>query len=200
MTKPLVPAYIWSGDNATWERVVNSLPPGIAIVNPNNGPGGVKDPVLSLRVNDLVARGWEVVGYVATGYLTRSISDIARDVTMWRFWYPKARGVFFDEIPNSGAQTLEALMALQSMGKRLGGSCIFNPGAPVPPRYLSVVKNSIFVTFEDTYANYRWEGAATPTDREAHLVYGVPAGVNLNIAAPYGFATTDVLPNPWDGV
>lgn len=198
MTKPLVPAYIWSGDDATWTRVMDSLPPGIAVVNPNNGPGGVKDAALARRVDALVAKGWEVVGYVATGYLTRSLSDIARDVTLWRFWYPKARGIFFDEIPNSGMQTLEALMALQSMGKRLGGSCIFNPGAPVPPRYLSVVKNSIFVTFEDTYADYAPTTATS--DREAHLVYGVPVGTNLSIAAPYGFATTDVLPNPWDGV
>lgn len=64
-----------------------------------------------------------------------------------------------------------------------------------------MLTESVIVTFEGARANYvnLWAASTGVTHpREAHIVYG--CGGERSILASYGYATDDVLPNPYDEI
>lgn len=196
MTKTLLPAYSWAGDSQAWSTIL-AMPPGIAVINPASGPGTKADSTVAERVNELVALGWETVGYVSTQYFNRPLINVTAEVTRWRSYYPKVKGIFFDEIPTPATGVLEAALAYEGIGSRLGGTTVLNVGAPVDARWYSVLKHSIIVECENSRAVYGTLTFRSPHERSAHLVYASPG--SHRVSAPWGYSTPDEIePNCWD--
>ena len=137
---PLVPTYIWPTDDEAYKRAISGYMPGLAIVTgDNSGPGTAMSNPLAERIQWLVDRSWQAVGYVRLDYMKRSILDITADVARWRVWYPKISGFFFDECPTMKAGALEAASALEALAMQHGSFCVFNPGAPVDSSWFDVL-------------------------------------------------------------
>lgn len=194
MTTTLLPAYPWEGDDVAFDAIL-AMPPGIAVLNPDSGPGAEFDPMVAHRRDQLLERGWEVVWYMRTDQLRRPLIDMTREVTLYRSWYARrwANGIFWDEIPPPQTGVLEALLPLEQIATRLGGRCIINPGAPVDARWFDVLQRSIIVTFEGYRTDYHPTGTAHV--REAHITH---SSDERSIVAPWGYATSDSPPNPYD--
>ena len=186
---PLVPTYIWPTDDEAYKRAISGYMPGLAIVTgDNSGPGNSQSEDLAVRIQWLVDRSWQAVGYVRLDYMKRPILDIAADVVRWRSWYPDVAGFFFDECPNMKAGALEAASALEALAMQHGSFCVFNPGAPVDNEWFDVLLRSTIVTFEGTAETYAHVNAQRHP-RAAHLVYAATRPVG--ITAGYGSTTTD---------
>lgn len=194
MTSTLIPAYPWEGDDETFDKIY-AMPPGIAVMNPDSGPGTAHDPMVTRRCDELTARGWELVGYVHTDWLRRPLLDMTAEVTRYRYWYPAIAGVMWDEFPGPATGVLEAALMLEGLSTRLGGQCVFNPGVPVDDRWFDVLERSIIVTFEGYRADYHPIGVAH--EREAHITH---SSDDRWIGAPWGYATSDTMPNPYDAI
>src|SRR5688572_2010115 len=95
----LVPAYFgpgaqWSALNRAAERV-----PLIAIMNPNNGPGAVKNNNYAGAINALKGSKGRVIGYVHTSYTKRAAEEVRRDIDRYYSFYD-IDGIFIDEMTN----------------------------------------------------------------------------------------------------
>lgn len=202
-----VPAYFYPG--SLWTQMENAAPTvGLAIVNPNSGPGVVQDPNYVAQIGHTRAAGIVVVGYVYTSYGTRSASAVQADVDAYYTWYG-VDGIFFDEVSTNCADQ-PYYAGLNAYVKTMGGQAltILNPGTLIPECFASA--GDILLNFEDTYANYLawtpmgWE-TGYPPSRFWHLVHGTsPAHMLDAIAlsktrnAGWVYITPDGLPNPWD--
>jgi hypothetical protein len=76
---------------------------GLAIINPNSGPGTSKDTNYANQVTTTEAAGITVVGYVATGYAgtvttSRTLAAAKQDIDTYYNWYPNSGGIFLDEV------------------------------------------------------------------------------------------------------
>mgnify|MGYP003578331757 CR=1 FL=1 len=101
----MIPLYTYPG--TTWDTVVatkNAHPsvPIVAIINPNNGPGDSKDTNYVTGIQKLQSAGVVVIGYVATGYGSRSSNTVQADINTYKSLYPQITGIFFDEMSNGG--------------------------------------------------------------------------------------------------
>src|SRR5262245_51659938 len=95
----VVPAYfypgsLWSSMNWAAGRV-----PLVAIMNPNSGPGTIKDPQYVAAVNSLRAAGGKVIGYVSTSYTARATNAVKTDIDSYFSFYT-VDGIFLDEFTN----------------------------------------------------------------------------------------------------
>ena len=75
----------------------------LAIINPNSGPGTIKDTNYADQVTQTEAKGIIVIGYVSTGYAgttdrTRTLDMVEKDVDTYYSWYPNIDGIFVDEV------------------------------------------------------------------------------------------------------
>ncbi|MDA4117181.1 MAG: spherulation-specific family 4 protein, partial [Thaumarchaeota archaeon] len=137
----IIPLYTYPG--STWAEVVavaksNKHVPIMAIVNPNSGPGTRQDGNYISGISYLQSAGVTVLGYVPTGYASRSISDVRASVGLYKRWYP-VDGIFFDEMPNASGQE-GYCSALGDHAKSLGFTrTVGNPGAPVPASYVGTL-------------------------------------------------------------
>lgn len=85
--KLAIPAYFYpSGDGTDyWNSIAKANRVGIAVVNPNSGPGSTSDSNYVKVITDSINAGHKVIGYVDTGYFgvtgrtTRSGSTSADD-------------------------------------------------------------------------------------------------------------------------
>jgi hypothetical protein len=113
----LFPFYIYPSKTVScdqWTSLISSLNahptlPFTIVVNPNSGPGGTLPdaeyqkclPTLRGTSNSKV----KLVGYVPTGFGSRSTTLVNADVTTYNNWPAsyKPDGIFFDEVPNDAA-------------------------------------------------------------------------------------------------
>src|SRR2546427_10152000 len=100
----IVPLYTYP-TSSTWDtmaKVKATYPsvPTVAIVNPDNGPGGAKDANYVSGIQKLQSAGITVLGYVSTVYTSRSSSAVKTDIDTYKSWYPSINGIFFDEMAN----------------------------------------------------------------------------------------------------
>src|SRR2546425_10637750 len=84
----VIPLYTYPTDGS-WAATLqarNAHPnvPIIAVINPNNGPGGSSDSNYVQGVKDFQAAGIIVLGYVATGYASHATSDL--DAQISSYW------------------------------------------------------------------------------------------------------------------
>lgn len=198
----LVPAYFGPWANTEWDALVG-MRPAIVVINPANGPGSAPHLGYRENVDRCRAFGAEVLGYVATGWLRRSIDEIAGDVENYASWYGTS-GTFFDEIPNGSARGRLGVLA------RLDGltgpqRTVFNCGQPVPRHWYRALPGPLWGTFEGGPAQLGATSFVGPPRRQLHLVHSVPASAKLAVSAELarrgvGFSciTADEMPNPWD--
>ena len=131
----IVPLYSYPGPE--WRRLVASKRshpdvPIIAVVNPCDGPGTNLDPNYLDGILCLQSAGIVVLGYVATGFGSRSLASVIGDIHAYRTMYPTT-GVFFDEMPNVHESGID-YSVLGRHARSLGVfPLIGNPGARLPP-------------------------------------------------------------------
>lgn len=224
----LVPAYFyptwWSG--SPWDQLNAAAAriPIEAIMNPASGPGPGPNSDYQFAVGQLRAAGGKVIGYVATGYGSRSAADVLAEVEAYLEWYD-VDGVFLDEMGNQdgGLDYGSVYAAIKAMGADL--HVVGNPGIPFAGVEAYVPAADTLVIFEGPLTNADPNGASfrsypnagpytglTPwflhygASHFANLVYDVPTPLRMAAAlikavaynAGYVYLTDDQLPNPWD--
>lgn len=125
--------------------------PTVAIVNANDGPGSSADARYSIGIDSLIGAGVRAIGYVSTGYATRSEAAVQADIDAWhRFYGSRITGIFFDEVASSAADVAyyNGLCAYAQQ-KGLAFSVV-NPGT-IPADGWSTTC-SVVVTFENPYS------------------------------------------------
>jgi len=131
----IVPMYGW---DAGWSELIHAKKenPGtkiIAIINPASGVGGGRDSHWVNVVNELQDAGIRVVGYIATSYAGRSISDIQNDIDHYYEWYG-VNGIFLDEVSTGNVDYYKTLRHYAEKPHGIQ-DVVLNPGAPVPSSY-----------------------------------------------------------------
>ncbi|MFN8514154.1 MAG: spherulation-specific family 4 protein [Chloroflexia bacterium] len=150
-----IPSYFYPSSESTsaWDRLNASAPAvGVAIINPNSGPG----TEINQDYVDQVARTRQahvlVLGYVSTQYGQRDSGTVGDEIAAYYSWY-QVDGIFLDEASTDCAN-LAYYQALYDAIKEHGPAMkvAINPGTATNECYMGVA--DIVLTFEDTYANY----------------------------------------------
>src|SRR3989449_8451971 len=84
----VIPLYTYPTDGS-WAATLqarNAHPnvPIIAVINPNNGPGGSSDSNYVQGVKSFQAAGIIVLGYVATGYASHAMSNLDAQIRSYK--------------------------------------------------------------------------------------------------------------------
>lgn len=203
-----IPAYFTPGPR--WTRLnaaANAV--GIAVVNPQNGPGGDALAAYVASIRQSRARGIAVIGYVDTGYAARPMDGVCRDIAAYAAGC-HLDGIFLDQV-SARSTDLAYYAAISAVirAQSAGALTALNPGAPPPEAVMAFA--DIVVTFENTYDAYISAYAAArwmrryPPERFWHLIYGAPTAQAMRRAmalstrrrAGWVYVTPDTLPNPW---
>ena len=157
-TGVLVPMYVYPADihkNAAYNRLIDlkrqhETVPMWVIVNPASGPGKQVDANYTKAIDRLRGAGCVVLGYVTTSYGKRAAADVKKDIDTWLKLYPKAHGIFFDEMvyadTDAGVKHQTALTKYA-----LDAGCwptVGNPGADTPGRYFAADAADVIVVHE----------------------------------------------------
>jgi hypothetical protein len=182
MSDLLVPYYEHpSVRPAEWDAIIAAAPRLFGVVvNPASGPGERPDPAFAEVAARLRAMNTRVLGYADTDYGRRPHADVVRDLARHRDWYG-TDGVFLDQAA-AGREEFPYYQRLATAAWRAGcGTLALNHGTAPHPSYARIA--DVLVTFEGTWESYtrpgppQWRGGTGV--RLCHLVYGVPAGVDL---------------------
>ncbi len=205
-----VPSYFYPG--ATWTQMQQASPTvGVSIINPMNGPGGTMDPAYADEVAKSKTAGIKVLGYVYTGYGSRSAAEVKADVDKYYSWYG-VDGIFFDEASTDCQYATSYYAELHAHVKAKGDNSevILNPGTQTRECYMAV--SDVLLTFEGSYRDYTngysapsWVSNYSPS-RFWHLVYSTSTTkameravtLSKNRGVGWVYVTPDGLPNPWD--
>jgi hypothetical protein len=202
-----VPSYIYPG--AAWTSIENGAPTvGIAIINPNSGPGTSVDANYQTQVKEAQAHGIKVLGYVATSYGKRDAKAVEAEIDAFDKWYA-VDGILLDEVASS-PDKLPYYGELHSYIVKLHPHAltVINPGNQTDEGYLKVA--DVILTFEGSYSEYvekynapAWV-AHYPSNRFWHVVYDTPAdqmkdAVRLSKSRNAGwvYVTPRTMPNPY---
>jgi hypothetical protein len=213
----LVPAYFypegagigyWNALTAATAKV-----PLVAILNPDSGPGPSLDPNYTNVLASFRAAGGHAIGYVPTGYGSRSLAVVKSEVDQYRIFYPGLEGIFLDEMANdSTASNLTYYGNLYGYirSNQPNALIVGNPGTHTLEAYLTQPAADVLVTFEnDTdYPGYIPDSWTTNhgATNFCHLAYAVTNAVTMTnfvqlaVTRNVGwvFIQSDALPNPWD--
>ena len=207
----IVPLYT-SPSDSSWSAVIAAKMAHpkvgvIAIVNPNDGPGGSVDSGYTSGIAKLTAAGIRVIGYVATGYTARSPATVKADVDRWKAFYPgQVTGIFFDEQSNK-AGDVAYYRDLSQYTKSQGLSLtVGNPGTDTAESFIGAL--DVMLIYESDglpsqTAMAGWHASYAPTN------FGIiPYATSLDATfvhnarkyVQYIYLQNDNLPNPWDSV
>ncbi|MFC5220371.1 spherulation-specific family 4 protein [Streptomyces coerulescens] len=189
---------------AEWDAIIAAAPRLHGVVlNPASGPGDASDPAfaeVAARLRDVDVR---VLGYVDTDYGRRPHAEVVRDIARHRDWY-RADGVFLDQVATSRAEFADYQRLARAARSAGCGTLALNHGTEPDPSYARIA--DLLVTFEGPWASYtrlvRRHRRTACGVRLCHLVYGVPAGVDLTEAArSHGASVHCAVPgrgaHPW---
>ncbi len=211
--KIAVPAYFYPGQD--WLPLEQSASAtGIAIVNPNSGPGMARDPNYARQITTTRQKGIRVIAYVSTSYggtvnAVRTLMAVEKDIDRYYHWYPDLDGIFIDEVgTDCGLRDTYYQPLHNYIKRRYHGLVVLNPGTNPSQCYMNA--GDIIINFEDTYAAYQhWKPADWVThyavNRFWHLIHATSA-TNLQSAialarkryAGWVYATPyTVASNPW---
>jgi hypothetical protein len=204
-----VPSYFYPG--SLWTQLNAASPTvGLAIINPNSGPGDAPNPDYVAQVIRAKAARITVIGYVHTSYGDRAASVVQAEIDKYYAWYG-VDGIFLDEVSTDCAR-LSYYSAFHANIKARGGAArvVLNPGTQTSECYMSVA--DIVLTFENTYTVYTTRYSAPawvqkyPAERFWHLVHDTATTTQMQRAVTLSkqrrvgwvYVTPDKLPNPWD--
>jgi len=183
-------------------------------INRDSGPGGAgPNADYQHGMADLAAGGVKMIGYVATGYGTRSLSSIESDIELWSSSFPEVSGIFLNEESKNPAelsfyQTIYDYVLTKSELKTV----IANPGTNTPESFISALTANTTMLFE---SGTGWESYATDgyvanysRSRFAASFYDLSttaemeSAVNLAQERNFGyvFATDGTGANPYDAL
>ncbi|MCI0557056.1 MAG: spherulation-specific family 4 protein [Nitrososphaera sp.] len=205
----IVPLYSYPGD--TWDelvRIKNNSPgvPIIAIVNPSNGVGSVKNPDYVSGINEFKSAGIIVLGYVWTDYAKRDISQVKSEISKYKNWYA-VDGVFFDAMSN-GQRKAYYYKNLSNYANSKGLEyTIGNPGTDTREKYIGTVDSivihenagipslSYLDGWHSTYEkkNFSFVSYDVESLDESYIVTATQY-------VGYLYVTDDALPNPYDSL
>ncbi len=200
----LIPAYV--APDALEELAASPGRGRLVVVNPSSGPGTQPDPAFRDAVGTARRSGSRVLGYVPTGYGTRPVAEVERDVDRYRSWYG-VDGIFLDETAANGTSLAYYRELSRHVRSVRGHLVVMNPGM-VPVRDLFALAD-VIVTFEGPVSAYAAALRDTPAwvqelprGRIAHLIYGASReqalqAVGLRAHARYVYATAGSPPHPW---
>ncbi len=202
-----VPSYFYPGP--AWQQLETAAGTvGVAVVNPNSGPGTTSNPDYVGEVKRAREAGITVIGYVHTSWGARSASVVRREIDLYYKWYA-VDGIYLDEA-STDCSKQPYYERLSRYIDRKGGMAVsvLGAGTTMPECYIRA--GDVLLTFEGTYQAYAawvpsgWEfnyGAK----RFWHLVYSatdseMASTVSLSKTRNAGwiYVTPDDLPNPWD--
>ncbi|GAA5991561.1 hypothetical protein JCM5350_002615 [Sporobolomyces pararoseus] len=184
-TKIIVPLYSWS--ETCWPELQNAAKANpkvswIIIINPNSGPSlDPNDPSLYCvpTLRSVLSPSSTIVGYVRTGYNSRPLADIKKDVEAYASWKNieveggetvGLDGIFFDETSDT---TTTRLRSFSSAAKTAFGNenvkIVSNPGTAVGSAYFSLA--SYVVDYESALKDYKFSNLPTSsTQRKKSIV------------------------------
>jgi hypothetical protein len=157
-TGVLVPLYVYPADvhtNRVYNRLIevkrrHETVPIWVILNPASGPGEEVDANYTKAIDRLAGAGCVVLGYVSTRYGKRASADVKNDIDRWLKMYPRAQGIFFDEMiyedTDAGAKQQAALN--QHAHDAGFWPTVANPGAETPGRYFAEGAADVIVVHE----------------------------------------------------
>jgi hypothetical protein len=203
-----VPLYTDPSD-ASWTAIVSAKQAHptvrvVAIVNPNNGPGSSRSTSYTNGIAKLVGAQIDVIGYVATGYASRTTASVEAQIDQWKSFYPQLGGIFFDEQSNQAGdvayyRTLSQYAKTQGLSYTVG-----NPGTDTAEAFVGAL---------DTMLIYETDGLPAASAlggwhaRYAPSNFGIiPYATAFNATfvrdarkyVQYIYLQSDDLPNPWD--
>lgn len=145
---PVVPAYFYS--DTAWAQV--SQPSGREhwlIANPVSGAGTKLDTNYQRWIRTAKANGHKVLGYIPTGYGTKTQTYVQRQAQNYKNWYGVSE-FFLDEMSTKTGKIPYYSRMVTTIAPN-GATVVLNPGT-VPPEqfYTTLPKNASIVAFEDT--------------------------------------------------
>jgi hypothetical protein len=181
-----LPLYIYPRtDDPNWNRMFSAggSKVGFVVANVYNGPGAAVDSNWTRVINNSVANGIRVYGYVYTQYGARSAAEVEADIQKWLVLYPQVSGFFVDE-------TSTALDKLSYYGSRYNFiksinpdfTVVINPGTITPEDYMAVCDvNTIFESPLESWATKTFPAwmANYPEDRFYAVVYNTPSEAQM---------------------
>ncbi|MES2669501.1 MAG: spherulation-specific family 4 protein [Pseudomonadota bacterium] len=188
-----IPAYIWYGDTATWQRLLASDPLTldlVVFVGPDNGPGTVAIPQLAGHINTARRQGRRALGYVDTNYGQRSLTDVFNDIDRYYAWY-RVNGIFIDQAdPTCNRVAYYTAIRNRVLAKGADQRVVLNPGTKFEECMMPTA--DIFMSFETNATNYLNTPTASilpafadkyPRSRFWHVVHGAtPAQLSAVVA------------------
>jgi len=134
----IVPLYGYP--SADWNTVASSASTitTIAVINPNNGPGGPPNADFVDGVNNLYAAGVTVMGYVCVNYSKVPLSAVQEEIDIYINYWTHISGIFIDMVTTDPSY-LDYFQSLHDyiIGKGYS-QVIINPGTIPDPSYANV--------------------------------------------------------------
>jgi len=189
----LIPLYAYPANihtNPTFNRLIDlkrrhETVPIWVILNPASGPGTQVDANYTKAIDRLIGAGCIVLGYVTTSYGKRPEAEVRKDMDLWRKMYPRAHGIFFDEMIYEDTDAGSKYMAsLNRYASETGfWPTVANPGADTPGRYFAAEAADVIVVHEgDAWpkeerlaGNYFGGYADYPPSTRAVLLHSMPS-------------------------
>jgi hypothetical protein len=157
-TGVLVPLYVYPADvhtNRIYNRLIevkrqHETVPIWVILNPASGPGEQVDANYTKAIDRLTGAGCAVLGYVSTRYGKRTPVDVRNDIDRWLKMYPRAQGIFFDEMIYEDTETAANQQAGLNQHAHEAGfwPTVANPGAETPGRYFAAGAADVIIVHE----------------------------------------------------
>jgi len=202
-----IPAYFYPGP--LWEKVINGRPSvNTVIMNPENGPGQIKNPDYVEAIKNAQRTGISVIGYIHTDYGNRNVNLVKSEIDKYISWYD-VNGIFLDEVstdPNQIPYYNELYNYIHSYWDMIA---VLNPGTFPHESYMKV--GDILLVFEGNYWSYfrleipSWVFTYDP-GRFWHVIYDIRTKffmknvvrLSRNRNAGNVYVTNDKGDNPYD--
>jgi len=162
-----------------WDAVLAAAATGVpilAIINPNDGPvSSGPDSSYKTYMKKFADAGITMVGYVYSGYGSRSASTVMAEIDTYAAKYPGLSGIFVDEA-SADASEVAYYTQLYNHIMAIDGYVhdIVNPGTQPDKGYLDASTN--LVIFEDVAGNLKnnydsWVACAPSAAEKANYKY-----------------------------
>lgn len=201
----LLPAYFYP--SSLWQQA-NKTPGIWMIMNPNSGPGTTANSDYVTSVNQAKSNGARIIGYVATGYGSRSLEVVQAEIEKYYAWY-NVDGIFLDEVTTDKDHLVYYQALANFIRTHTNKLVVLNPGTVPAEEYVALADST--VVFEGSARNYNLFSPPDwvwryPASKFTHLVYQASSLTSYKQALKKSqttnsgsvYITNDSLPNPWD--
>lgn len=186
-----------------WDALIdNAEALAWVVANPGSGCGLIFDPTWELHIGRLESAGVQVIGYVDSGYGSRTPEELERELRTWREWYG-IDGVFLDRAPSSGGRWLRDWTSVS--GSVPVSYTVANSGTCADPRLRDVFDEVCDYegSWRDLYAHGPCTESAAGTCK---IVYGAASDKVISVATELSkhadtiWVTDRNGVNPYDGL